>query len=344
MSPDQELLSFAAQLLEQQGGVVEQHPDHMMALLPGHISRILELPEEVRIGKDGEILLYGSPLLDRLVSLATQEVPVVYGELQVPYLKKAGFEQLLAQDISFGKGQSRIISTVEARHSYMVLICHYIAMSDERKEGLVEVAIHEDTGALIPEMTGRWADFQPKFFSPKNVPPHFPIHLDDSIIAAMKNARTLIDVELADFFKSIRRHLNRDVRNTQEYYQALEREMEASLENPNLSEEQRIERKAKIQELPDEMSRKIEDLHQKYRTQVTLTGCAALRFLVPVIRLTVAIRYRKLSREIRLIYNPVTRSMDPLVCQRCRATTRTVSPWEKDSVLCFSCPKCSHQG
>ena len=231
MTPDQELLSFAAQLLEQQGGAVERHSEHMMALLPSHISRVLELPEEVRIGKDGQILLYGSPLLDRLVSLATQEVPVVYGELQVPYLKKAGFEHLLEQDISFGKGQSRIISIVEARHSYMVMICHYVAMSDERKEGLVEVAIHEDAGALIPEMSGRWAEFQPTFFSPKDIPPHFPMHVDDSIIAAMKNARAIIDVELADFFKSIQRHLQRDVRNTQEYYQALTKEMETSLEN-----------------------------------------------------------------------------------------------------------------
>ena len=340
MSQDQELVSFAAQLLEQQGGVIEQHPDYIMALLPAHISHILKLPEEIRIGKDGEMLLYGSPLLDRLVSMVTQEVPVVYGELQVPYLKKAGFEQCLAQDISFGKAQSRMISTVEGRHSYMVLICRYSAMSDEQKEGLVEVALHEDTGAFIPEMSGRWADFQPRFFSPKSVPPHFPVHIDDSILAAMKSARTLIDVELADFLRSIRRHLHRDVRNTREYYQALEREMKASLENPHLNEEQRNDRIDKIRELPDEMSRKIEDLQQKYQTHITLTGCAALRFLLPVVLLTVAIRYRKLSREIRLVYNPITRSVDPLVCEQCRATTRTVSPCEKDGALHFYCPEC----
>ena len=340
MTLDAELLSFAAQLLEQKGGVVEKHSDYLEALLPKPISRVLELPEDVRIGEKGATLLYGSPLLERLVDFATQDVPVVFGELQVPYLKKSGFEQLLAQDISFGKVQSRIINVVEARHAYMALECHYLAMSDERKEGLIEVVLHEDTGAVIPEMSGRWSNFQPKFFSPNDVPPHFPTHLDDAVTAAMKNARTIIDTELADFFKSIRRHLHRDVRNTQEYYQALKREMEASLEHSNLSEQQRNERKDKIKELPDEMFRKIEDLQQKYQTQITLTACAALRFLVPVVKLTVAIRYRKLSREIRLIFNPVSQKLDPLVCERCRATTRSVFPWEKDSNIGFYCSEC----
>jgi len=340
MIQDQELLSFTSQLLEQHGAAVEQHPDHLMTLLPADLSRILSLPEESRFGADGETLLYGSPILDRLVTLATKEVPIVYGELAVPYLKQEGFEQLLAQEISFGKGKYRIVDSVAARHPYMILICHYVAMSDERKEGLLELAIHEDSGALVAEMSGRWKDFQPRFFAQEHIPPHFPAHIDNSINAALKSARSIIDKELADFYNSIKRHLHRDVRNTQEYYEALKREMEASLENPNLSEDQRNDRSAKIQDLPDEMNRKIEDLQHKYQIHVTMTSCAALRFLVPIVRLTVEFRYKKLLRELRLNYNPISRSVDPLVCEHCKLTTRTVFPCEKKSELQFYCPEC----
>jgi len=340
MTQDQELLSFMAQVLEQRGGVVEQHSGYMMALLPARLSRQINLPEEVQIGKDGEALLYGSPLLDRIISLTTQEVPVVYGQLEVPYLKTAGFEQLLSQNISFDKGKNRIIDMVEARQSYMVLNCHYLAKSDELKEGLVEVVIHEDTGALIADMAGRWANFQPAFFPEQDVPPHFPVHLDNAIKVAMKSARSIVDAELADFFKSIKRHLHRDVRNTREYYLALKKEMKASLEKTNLSEEQRNERKAKIAELPHEMTRKIKDLKQKYQVDVTLRSCAALRFLVPVVRLAVEIRYRKLLREIRLLYNPITSSLDPLVCERCHTTTRSLSIEEKKGEIYLYCLKC----
>lgn len=340
MTPDQELLLFTSQVLERHGAAVEQHSDYLITLLPTDLSQLLNLPEESQIGKDGEPLLYGSPVLDRLVTLATKEVPIVYGQLEVPYLKQEGFEQLLYEDISFGKGKCRIIDTVEARHSYMILICQYVAMSDERKEGLIELAIHEDSGALIPEMSGHWKDFQPRFFSQEYIPPHFPAHIDSSINAALKSARSIIDNELADFYKSTKRHLNRDVQNTQEYYKALKWEMEAGLENPNLSKDQRNDRITKIKDLPNEMNRKIEDLQQKYQIHVTMTACAALRFLVPIVRLTVEFRYKKLLRELRLNYNPVSRSLDPLVCERCKLTTRTVFPCERKSELRFFCPEC----
>jgi len=340
MTQDQELLSFTSRLLEQHGAAVEPHSDYLITLLTSDLSQLLNLPEVTRIGDDGVTLLYGSPLLDRLVTLATNEVPIVYGELNIPYLKQEGFEQLLAQEISFGKGKSRIVDTVEARHPYMMLICHYVAMSDERKEGLIELAIHEDSGALIPEMSGRWKDFQPRFFAQEYIPPHFPAHVDSSINAALKSARSIIDKELADFYNSIKRHLHRDVRNTQEYYEALKREMEASLENPNLSQDQQNDRKGKIEELPGEMNRKIEDLQHKYQIHVTITGCAALRFLVPIVRLSVEFRYKKLLRELRLNYNPISRSLDPLVCEHCKSTTRTIFPCEKKSELRFYCADC----
>jgi len=340
MIQDQELLSFTSRVLEQHGAAVEQYPDHLITLLPVDLCQLLNLPEESRIGEAGLSLLYGSPLLDRLVTLATKQVPIVYGELEVPYLKQEGFEQLLTQEISFGKGKSRIVDTVEARHPYMILICQYVAMSDERKEGLIELGVHEDSGALIAEMSGRWKDFQPRFFAQDYIPPHFPAHVDSSINAALKSARTIIDKELTDFYNSIKRHLHRDVRNTQEYYEALKREMEVSLENPNLSEDQRNDRKSKIKDLPGEMNRKIEDLQHKYQINVTITSCAALRFLVPIVRLSVEFRYKKLLRELRLNYNPISRSLDPLVCEHCKLTTRTVFPCEKKSELRFYCPEC----
>ena len=340
MIQDQELLSFASQILEQNDGAVEQHSDHLIALLPDKLCRRLQLPEEVRIGEHGTPLLYGSPLLDGLVQLVTGEVPIVYGELKVEYLKKAGFEQLLDQQLSFGKVRSRLLKFEETRSTYMVLVCRYLAMSDERKEGLIQVALHEDNGAVISGLAGHWQNFHPKFFSRTEVPPHFPTHIEATICAAMKSARSDTKAELSDFFNSIRRHLNRDVKNTREYYQALQREMEASLENPKLSKEQRNQRKEKINDLPAEMDRKIADLEQKYQVKINITACAALRFLIPVVRLTIEIKYRKLVREIRVNYNPISRSLDPLVCERCGVTTWSVNPVEKGEEIRLVCDGC----
>jgi len=337
---DTELLFFSAQLLEKNGALVEQRSDHLLALLPLPLAHLLELPEEVKLGGDGVPLLYGSPLLDRLFALATREVPIVYGQVEVPYLKKAGFEQLIGQDLCFLDGQVHVVSRAEARTSYMVLIAHYVALSDERKEGLVQLGIHEASGALIPDLRERLSEFQLQFFEPGKVPPHFPGHLEQVLSHALCNARSRIETELSEFLSSMGRRLRRDVRNTREYYETLRKEMEDSLENPNLTDGQRQDRRAKIRELPKEMDCKIADLEHKYQVQVTVTGCGAIRFLASVVQIMIAVKYRKFQRTARIGWNPITRSLDPLVCEGCQGTIRSVYPREKDSQILFLCPSC----
>jgi hypothetical protein len=338
-----ELLSFAAQVFDKYGGIAEQDDNHVMALLPPGLARSLNLPEEVQLGDGAVPLLYGSPVLDRLIQVATEEIPLIFGRIEVPYLKKGGFDQLIGQDIVFTNGQARVTGRADARTSYMVLICRYVALSDERKEGLVEVGTHEGTGAIIEDLETLWPEFRPGFYVPGKVPPHFSIHLERAVANAMQKARVLAEEKLTDFIKSMGRRLRRDVKNTREYYQALRKEMEASLSHHNLSEAQRHERIAKIEDLPGEMARKIEDLQQKYKIQVRLRPCAALRFLVNVVQIIVGIRLRKQTRTIHLTWNPISRRLDPLVCERCCETTRSVHAREEDSRILLLCPSCAQK-
>ncbi len=338
-----ELLSFAAQVFEKHGGITERDDNHVMALLPPGLARSLDLPEEVQLGDGAVPLLYGSPVLDRLIQVATKKIPLIFGRIEVPYLKKGGFEQLIGQDIVFTNGQVRVTGRAEARTSYMVLICRYVALSDERKEGLVEVGTHEGTGAIIEDFESLWPEFRPEFYTLGKVPPHFSIHLEQTISNAMQKARVLAEEKLIDFIKSMQRRLHRDVKNTREYYEALRKEMEASLSHHNLSEAQRHERIAKIEDLPGEMARKIEDLKQKYKIQVRLRPCAALRFLVNVVQIMAGIRFRKHRRTVHLTWNPISRRLDPLVCERCYESTRSVHPREKDSRILLLCPSCAQK-
>jgi hypothetical protein len=337
---DEELLAFCSELIERHGGVIEQGATHWLALLPAKLARELELSEEIELGSAQAPLLYGSPLLDCFIAFATRDAPVVYGQIQSPYLKKAGFEQLIGTDVRFSAGQVRITGRAEARTTYMVLVCHYLALSDERKEGLVQVGLQESSGALVMDLVDRWQEAHPDFFPLGKVPAHFPVHLQDTVAAGMRHAQALAREELVPFLSSMQRRLQRDVSNTRDYYQALCGEMEASAGHPNLTEEQRRERLAKLADLPREMERKIEDLEEKYQVRVTVTGCAAYRLLVDVAQLLVELKLGKISRSLRLIWNPLTRHLDPLVCDGCRVTTRTVAPATEGETICLQCPSC----
>lgn len=339
---DPELLSFAAELLEKHGGLVETRPEALSVLLPPTLAEVLRLPEESLLGEGGVPLLYGSPVLEQLIGLATADVPVAYGHIEAPYLKKGGFEQLIGRDIVFADGQARIGARAEARTTYMVAMFHYVALSDERKEGLVRVGVHEGSGAVITDLDERLQEFKPEFFLPGKVPPHFPVHLEQAVSSAVQTAKDGTESELSEFLSSMQRRLQRDVKNTREYYDALKEEMEASLSHHSLTDAQRQERMEKIQELPLEMERKIEDLKQKYQVQVTVTARAALRLLVDVAQIMLELRYRKAHRTVRVIWNPITRRLDPLVCERCRETTHKVHPAVKDAgieLLCFACSR-----
>jgi len=338
---DPELLSFSAQVLERHGGLVEQRDEYLLSLLPGPLARSLELPEEARLGGEGFPLLYGSPVLDKLIHLATREVPVVYGQAEVSYLKKEGFEKLMEQDLRFQDGQIRMVNRAEARTTYLLLSAHFVALSDERKEGLVRMGVHEASGALIPELEESLKNFPVQYFEPGHTPPHFPLRLEKTISSALHGARAQAEAQLAEFFSSMQRRLRRDVRNTREYYEALKQEMEDNLKNPNLADGQRQERTAKIQALPRELESKIADLEHKYRVQVTLTACAAMRILVPVVQAGVLLRYRKSQRELQVIWNPLTRRLDPLTCEDCQVTMRGIIPRDQGPRVLLLCPHCT---
>lgn len=46
----------------------------------------------------------------------------------------------------------------------MVVYAHYTALSDERKEGQVEVDVQEKSGAFLEGFLKNWTWFQPTFF------------------------------------------------------------------------------------------------------------------------------------------------------------------------------------
>ncbi len=339
-SLDSTLPAFASNLLEAHGALLEQEDDRVLALLPPDLAQALDVPEEVVLGGESHPLLYGSPLLDGLIRLAVDDVPVSYAGLTVPYLKKDGFERLVSEDVQLVGARIKSIARAEAKACYMVVTCRYQALSDERKEGLVHVAVSESTGAVIEGFEELWKEFPLEPFPGNQVPPQFTLIPERALANALNQAQAVTQEELAGFFSGMRRRLHRDVKNTKEYYEALAMEMEQSLSHHNLSQAQQEDRRAKIADLPKEMNAKIGDLEHKYSLKVTITGRAALRLLVPVVRLMVQINCRKMSTTVGLTWNPVTRRIDPVSCEQCGAGSTRIYAVNGDAKVRLLCPSC----
>jgi hypothetical protein len=337
---DATLLEFAADVLEKHGGAVERHERHIESLLPPALSAELDVPEETAIGDADIPLMYGSPILDRIISLATRDVPVVYGHVSVPYLKRDGFDQVLKQDIELLGPKVKVVGRAETRSVYMILVCKYVALSDERKEGLIKTAVNESTGVIVDHFTEAADTFEVEYYDAGLLPGHFEQVPDRALRAGLRHAEDRTERELAGFLESMRRRLQREVRNTREYYEALADEMRESLSHANLSAALYEERSAKLAELPHEMDAKIQDLTQKFSVHVTIQARAAFRLLVPVVQVMAQIHYRKLRKPLNLTWNPVSRRIDPLPCGACGHAERRLYARQEGESLQWRCVRC----
>ena len=340
MTSDPELISFCQAAVEEFGGVAEAGDGWLTAFLSPGLAETLEMPEEVELGSEDNPLLYGSPFLDRLIDLTTGRIPLVFGRVEIPYLKKAGFEKLFDRQLTFQGASCEVQGRAETRSTYTDLTCHYLALSDERKEGLVRVGLAEKNGMVIPGLENNFENHSIQWYSQQEIPDHFSDTIEPVVSSGLHFARSMIRDQLEPFYQSMQRRLKRDTRNTREYYQALSREMEESLDRRQLNPEQQADRRAKIQELPREAERKIADLREKYKIEVTINLAAVRRLLVDVVSLQVRVSSRKLTRDVHLTWNPLTRALEPLACEQCGAGMHIVHPVPSRNSFRMICGVC----
>jgi len=335
---------FGRRFLERQGAVIEAIPAGFDALLPQDLAERLEVPDYVRIkegqsseSKEEYAIHYGSPLLDKMVEFSCGNLPLASCLVSFHYLKSQGFDRLIQEQFRFRKALCRVISTAPIKTDYLEIACRYVARSDEQKEGLISLFFHFDTGALIPGGLDACANATTDAAAlPDSSKDN---NKWDRIINTLSRVTSgLIAEEIQDFRDSMNRRLRRDAKNLEEYYETLKKEMGASLGRSGLSDHLIQDRRQKMALLPEELARKKDDLLQKYSIRVKIIPCAALFIRTPAVRVLCDVHIGREKRPISLTYNPLTKTLDPLVCEGCAGSTTIVSFCPRHHVLC---PQCS---
>jgi hypothetical protein len=338
-----EPIRFAQRFLEKHGSVIEATPEGFEALLPHVLSKTLKLPEYVSIKEglkaedEGQYgVAYGSPLLEKMVELASDPLPLASCRLSFSYLKSQGFDRLIQDQFSFHKSLCRVTSTAPIKTDYLNLTCRYVARSDEQKEGLISFFFNFETGAVIPQISNLFSN------AVMEAAP-----LPESVRAAgrwerilqgiPRESRDMIHEEIRDFRDSMNRRLRRDVNNLEEYYETLKKEMELSLGRSGLSGRLVQDRKEKIALIPDELAKKKEDLLQKYSIRIKITPCAGLLIRTPAVKILCEVHMGREKKPLSLIYDPMTKALDPLLCEGCHRSITSISFCPRHHALCSRC-------
>lgn len=350
---ESDLTLFVLNYLEANGAVLEQNQEITDVLLPGKLCDVLNVKEYISVAPDIDTLLenkaetgtekqdlykiqFGSPLLEKIVSRAGSKASFLKTSLKFNYIKTQGFENLINEQFEFHKCRPSLTGTGETLTQYVFLTCQFTARSDELKQGLIDFAFNIETTAFVPEMVEMLTPIEKEYEAGS-------VHrfADDQI----KRLHKLVNLygydavayRLENFIKSMNRRFKRDSKSLDAYYKALEKEMHDNLGRAGMSDKLVKERKEKVAMLPKELAAKKKDLLNKYSIKIDFKPVAVMEVTTPCVKLFVTLVAGRERHDITIVYNPVTKAADPVVCQSCGISTYAFGICSHMHINCLTC-------
>jgi plasmid maintenance system killer protein len=317
---------FVADLLAAEGALVEPiEPEGLEVLAPPPLQRALAVPELYRIGfgatlpPGAERVGIESDWLGRFARLLGERGRWMQRTLAPELRPPADPEAMLEHELVLDNATYRLLGVAPAWTRYLVLEFRYSAVSDEKRDGVLALAVNLATGALadaVAEAAGRWLDAgeaDPELPPAADLPPAWPRQRVLDLIAQALPPR--LDAALAPFVKSLRRRLERDQDRLHAYHNDLHREaMRRAAALPPGDAAHRREQ-MRIGAIGREYQAKLDDLARHYAMRVAAEWVQTLELAMPVQRFTVQLRRRKAERVLRLDYNPLARRLEAPVCE-----------------------------
>jgi hypothetical protein len=359
-----DLTTLAHEFLIGRGALVERYDDadssSLEAILPSDLAQTLRLNEHVMLvegaARSGAArLAYGTELLERLVALACESVPVAFAWLQEPLASRPNVADVAMKRMTGLNCVLRLSdgACIDGWAGYLALDYRYAANADERREGLVRVVINEESGAHIAALSDIDRHGSLHYGIEGALP---PLEAEVVLARAGKAAQWVVKSALTSFGASVVRRHMRDRGRLKSYYSGLAAEMQSQLERLRArggSPEELSARSDKLAGLEPALERKLRDLGVRYVLRVELSPVAALRVAVAVRRASIKLVRKQTERSLVIEYNAVTRTIDPLACEACGASIYSFAACDRNlHLLCAtcdaarpstrSCPVCEH--
>jgi hypothetical protein len=319
------LREFAVGVLAEAGALVERlEPEGLEALLPAPVQQALQTPDWLRLGFATELppeaqrVSLESDWLTRLGGLlgergrrATCVLPMVLPPLPHP-------ERLLEHGLILHNAVYRLAGVRPAWTRYRLLVCRYIAISDEKREGIITFGMNLTSGSaldpfvdvLLAAVTDDTSTQAATVPSDVELPPDWTVARLHTCLTRALPAR--VGAHLHPFISGMQRRLDRDLAQVFEYYSGLRQESWQRLQRPGADA---AREQLRLEAAEREYHAKVADLRQKYALRVTVELSQTLELIMPVQRLTLLVRRRKGERQIAMDWNPLARKLEPPPCE-----------------------------
>jgi plasmid maintenance system killer protein len=322
------LARFVADLLTDSGALVEPiEPEGLEVLAPPALQRLLERPEFCRMGfgtvlpEGAERVGFETDWLERFATVLGERGRwlrrVVAPQARAP----SDPERVLDHELVLDNATFRLLGAAPAWTRCLVLSFRYSAVSDEKRDGVLALALNLATGAM-PEPAEQLAEAETAALADAALlaePPAAdlpPVWDRRRLLARIRAALpSRLEAAIAPFVKSLHRRLERDQDRLYAYHNDLHAESQRRLAALPPADPARQREEQRSTAIGREYQAKLDDLARQYALHVTAEWVQTLELVLPVQRFTVQIRRRKADRTLHLDWNPLTRRLESPICE-----------------------------
>ena len=373
MKTSNRLRQFATTLFESVGGLVEEvEADLIEVLLPENLEGrfgsdfLIALHPEIVGEVDGsELLTYGSPLLDDLVTFASEQGTVSRVYLSGVNLDTSNLEQNLKRGLGFEGGEMRVDGVKVRLFKYLLFRFKVRYTTDEREDEFISVGVNQYNGQIARRLMDRLKS--PIRYSEENYlicPEAASISVNEAYGIAREEVERKMTAALNFRKVATEKIIEAESRRIEKFYQDNAMELLERIEKEKirgetqtewtaadrLKSEKRIdvlESKRQVNEI--ERQRRLREMSDKYtlRTSVQLINLLQIAYPKMVVTVTVVEnRPKESAGEARfattaIIWDVLTQRPEPPTCSKCGKPTTTlllVFPPRSDAQLvCGAC-------
>jgi hypothetical protein len=318
--------SFVADLLTQQGALVEPvEPEALEVLAPPSVQQALGVNELSRLGfgatlpAGAERVGLESGWLDRFGQSIGEHGRYTRLVLSPDAPTPSDPQRILEHALVVDNAAFRLIDVVPAWTRYVILDFRYSAVSDEKRDGILQLGVNLATGALPDAVLGQIAPGVVADGADAAVPADVDLPSDwerGRLLELVNRALyPRLEMALAPFVKGLRRRLGRDQERLYSFHNDLHREATRRLSQLAEGDAGRQREQKRSEAIQREYSAKLHDLSRQYAMRVAVEWVQTLELVTPVQRFAVRIRRRKAERVIQLDWNPLARQLETPPCE-----------------------------
>jgi len=321
-------------LEEKEGGCLE-------VVLPEETAKTLEMPEYARLyftpsfeDKNGIYVSYETDFFSRLDGLVMGKGRCSVARYPFSDFNEEKIVRLLPEKISFNNAIFRPEKKGLEEISYFLFFFKYIAVSDEKREGVISCMVNGLT---------RGTNFMTDYFPDdlEEVLNYKDLEIQDCrefIEPAYKATLTIARMKLDELVNSLERRLNRDIDRIYQYYETLKDEVRATIKKKGTEGQEIGKLYGKLDVIESEKKWKCQDMAAKYSLDIKLEPLVVVQIVTETLVFRINIKRRLSARLFPVSYNPILKKIDSLPCESCFAPE---PPYyvcdEKHHIVCRKC-------